>query len=164
MIVSIALLGTGFWKRAGCFPQIKRNSIPQVLCWSSLGAALSILASYLVVNWLPFDSFSMAWDRRQVLVLVFHFLVLATPFFFCGLAVGVLLSAFPEKASQTYAANLVAQPWAAWVALLAPARWEAKDGGAGVLISAGGGIIFLAEINPEMLVRIRNSLLTGDQT
>ncbi|OGO29705.1 MAG: hypothetical protein A2Z16_08495 [Chloroflexi bacterium RBG_16_54_18] len=147
MIVSIALLGYGASGSVlAAFPQIKRNSIPQTLYWSSLGAALSILGSYLVVNWLPFDSFSMAWDRRQVLVLVFHFLVLSTPFFFTGIAVGLVLAADPDKANQTYAANLGGSALGCLVLLLAPAL----VGGEGMvvlaaLISAAAALIFLRE-------------------
>ncbi len=147
MIVSIALLGYGASGSAlAIFPQRKRESIPQILCWASLGAALSILGSYLVVNWLPFDSFSMAWDRRQVVLLVFHFLVLSTPFFFCGLAVGLVLSTAPEKANQTYAANLGGSALGCLVALLAPVL----VGGEGTvvlaaLLSAGAALIFLRQ-------------------
>jgi len=147
MIVSIALLGYGASGSAlAIFPQSKRESIPQVLCWASLGAALSILGSYLVVNWLPFDSFSIAWDRRQVVVLVFHFLVLSTPFFFCGLAVGLVLVTAPEKANQTYASNLGGSALGCLVALLAPVL----VGGEGTvvlaaLLSAAAALIFLRE-------------------
>jgi hypothetical protein len=46
-----------------------------------------MLGSYLLINQLPFDSFSIAWESRQVWILVLHYGALASPFFFSGMAV-----------------------------------------------------------------------------
>ena len=50
------------------------------------------VAAYLVVNALPFDSFAIAWDRRQLVYLAVYYVALAVPFFFGGLVIAVLLS------------------------------------------------------------------------
>ena len=107
MIVSIALLGFGASGTAlMIFPKFGRNDPRQKLSLLGLGTGFSILSAYLLTNHLPFDSFSIAWDRRQVGILVLHYLALATPFFFSGMAIGLLLDAYPESAGGTYAVNL----------------------------------------------------------
>jgi hypothetical protein len=66
MIVSIALLGFGASGTAlSVWPALQRGSPEDQLARWALGAAAGILGSYLLINWLPFDSFSIAWDRRQ---------------------------------------------------------------------------------------------------
>ncbi|MFB0535649.1 MAG: hypothetical protein ACETWR_11775 [Anaerolineae bacterium] len=68
--------------------------------------ALSIVGSYLTINTIPFDSYRIAWERRQLLYLAIYYLSLALPFFFSGLIVGALLAAQPARASTIYASNL----------------------------------------------------------
>lgn len=145
MIVSIALLGYGASGSAlSIFPQFKAAPTRLVLAWASLGAAFSILGSYLLVNWLPFDSFSIAWDPRQVAVLALHFLALATPFFFCGLAVGLLLALSPEQAGCTYAANLGGSAAGCLAALLVPAYLGGEGSVAlAAVICAAAGLLNL---------------------
>src|SRR3989304_2169707 len=89
MIVSIALLGFGASGTALTILPALRNGTPQQLL-SRLGFAMgvSILTAYLLTNWLPFDSFSIAWDSRQIWILTLHYLALAAPFFFSGMALG----------------------------------------------------------------------------
>jgi hypothetical protein len=67
---------------------------------------LSIVVSYLTINYIPFDSYRIAWERRQLLYLAIYYLSLALPFFFSGLTVGALLAAQPARASTIYASNL----------------------------------------------------------
>ncbi len=81
---------------------------------------ISILIAYLLTNHLPFDSFSIAWDSRQVWILVLHYIALAAPFFFSGMALGFLLSAFPQSAGTTYAVNLLGSAAGCLLALLLP--------------------------------------------
>ncbi|MBU1660908.1 MAG: hypothetical protein KKD28_05485, partial [Chloroflexi bacterium] len=99
LIVSLALLGYGASGTAlAIFPRLGRENPQHSLRNLSLAAAISILGAYLLTNWVPFDSFSIAWDQRQVAVLALHYLALAAPFFFSGMAVGLLLTAFPKTA------------------------------------------------------------------
>lgn len=121
MIVSIALLGFGASGTAlTIFPKFGRKEPRYTLGLLGLGTGASILAAYLLTNWLPFDSFSIAWDRRQVGILVLHYLALATPFFFSGMAVGLLLDAYPKSAGGTYAVNLSGSALGCVFALLSP--------------------------------------------
>ena len=45
-----------------------------------------------MINSLPFDSFAIAWDRRQVGYLAVYYFSLGVPFFFGGAVIGILLS------------------------------------------------------------------------
>lgn len=121
MIVSLALLGFGASGSAlALFSQWGRRHTRQTLAWLALGLSLSSIGSYILTNQLPFDSFSIAWDRRQVLLLALHYLVLATPFFCGGAATGLLLAAQPARAARTYFVNLTGSAAGCLLALIAP--------------------------------------------
>jgi len=121
MIVSVALLGFGAsGSTLAIFPFLQRGAPAQRLAQWSLGAGISILVAYLLTNWLPFDSFSIVWDSKQVLILILHYIALAAPFFFSGMALGFLLTAFPQKAGPTYAVNLLGSALGCVIALVAP--------------------------------------------
>ena len=80
MIVSIALLGFGASGTAlAIFPALGRKDSQKSLARLALATGLSLLGAYLLTNLLPFDSFSIAWDRRQVAILILDYLALATP-------------------------------------------------------------------------------------
>jgi hypothetical protein len=82
MAVSLALLGAG---ASGSLLSVwKRRWPPAVLC---LLFGLATAGSYLIINYIPFDSFSIAWDGRQLLFLMIYFLSAALPFLFAGLIV-----------------------------------------------------------------------------
>jgi hypothetical protein len=122
MIVSIALLGYGASGTAlTIFPSLQRGRPSHSILWLSLATAFSILFAYLLINWLPFDSYSLIWDIRQPFILTLHYIVLAAPFFFTGMALAILLSRFPSKAGSTYAVNLLGSAIGCLIALLAPA-------------------------------------------
>jgi len=121
MIVSIALLGFGASGTAlTIFPTLQNGKPKQRLSQLAFAAGISILIAFLLTNRLPFDSFSIAWDRRQVWILILHYLALAAPFFFSGMALGFLLSAFPQSAGNTYAVNLLGSAMGCIIALAAP--------------------------------------------
>jgi len=121
MIVSIALLGFGASGTAlTIFPSLQNGPPAQRLSQFGFAAGFSILLAFLLTNWFPFDSFSIAWDRRQVWILVLHYSALASPFFFSGMALGLLLSVAPQSAGTTYAVNLLGSAVGCLIALAAP--------------------------------------------
>jgi len=121
MIVSIALLGFGASGTVlTIFPKMGRKDPQRSLGLLGLATGISILGAYLLIHKLPFDSFSIAWDRRQVGILVLHYVALATPFFFSGMAVGLLLDVYPKSAGQTYAVNLLGSAVGCVAAMLTP--------------------------------------------
>ena len=128
MIVSIALLGFGASGTVlAIFPRLAESSSPRGMAWLSLATGLSILGAYLLTNGMPFDSFSIAWDRRQVYILIAHYLLLATPFFFTGMAIGSLLSGYSERAGSIYALNLFGSALGCILALVVP-TWLGGEG------------------------------------
>jgi hypothetical protein len=135
MIVSVALLGFGASGTfLAIFPHFGASNPRRSIGWLSFACGGSILGSYLLVNWLPFDSFSIAWDQRQIAILSLHYLALATPFFFSGLAVGSLLVTYSSTAARTYAVNLCGSALGCLVALAAP---PFLGGEGSIVLSAG---------------------------
>ena len=116
LVVSLALLGFGAsgsllsifpgWYKNGK-SQEGREKLERLLIISGLGFAASVGLSYIVVNWLPFDSYSIAWDSRQVLYFGLYYLVLTIPFVFAGLGIGAGLSSGLGKSNLVYAGNLL---------------------------------------------------------
>ena len=134
MTVSLALLGFGASGSAlTAFPGLGRGGPHR---WALLAFCQSIgtLGAYLLTNALPFDSFSIAWDARQVVYLAASYLALVVPFFFGGTVVGVLLSGghFQIASHRVYAANLVGSG-AGCLLALGGLAWF---GGAGVIAAA----------------------------
>jgi hypothetical protein len=100
MAVSLALLGAG---ASGSILSITRRRLaPGTLC---LAFGLTTVGAYLLINYLPFDSFSIAWDGRQLLYLALYFLAAAVPFLFAGLLVGEALMS--SASHRVYGANLI---------------------------------------------------------
>lgn len=160
MVVSIALLGFAASGSAlAIFAAIARRGPRRSLGGLGLATALSILISYLLTNWVPFDSFSIAWDRRQIAILVLHYLALATPFFFSGMAVGLLLALYPQAAGRTYAANLLGSALGAALALLIPSLLGGE--GTVVLSSALAALASLLCMERNRLLPVSFTLLSS---
>jgi spermidine synthase len=110
MAVSIALLGFGASGSALALRPPKASPdkhAPGRLPIVAAGLfAASCLGGYLLVNTLPFDAYTIGWERRQLAILLADYLALTVPFFFSGLVVGALLSRLPEHTNRLYAANL----------------------------------------------------------
>jgi hypothetical protein len=105
MAISLALLGAG---ASGSLLSVRGRPFRP----AGLGIAFAVttVGAYLVINYVPFDSFSIAWDRRQILFLAIYFLAAAAPFVFsAGLAVGSeLMRAGPASRSHMiYGASLL---------------------------------------------------------
>ena len=121
--VSLALLGFG---ASGSFlyvwPRLGRGGPGR---WATLAAlqAVATLGGYQVANLVPFDSFTVAWDPRQIFYLALIYLALATPFFFAGALGATLLAGWDQPnrlaAHRVYAANLAGAGLGAPLALLA---------------------------------------------
>jgi hypothetical protein len=86
-----------------------------------LATGISILVAFAFINHVSFDAFSIARDRRQAFVLMLHYVALAAPFFFAGMALGDWLDAFPQTAGITYAVNLLEATLGCLIALVRPA-------------------------------------------
>jgi spermidine synthase len=141
MAVSLALLGAG---ASGTFLSLRSPSGQGLRRWlaaSALLFTLTVPASYLAVNALPFDAYRIAWERVQLLWLALYYLALTAPFFFSGLAVGTALVVRPEEAPRVYGANLFGSGLGLPLALLA----LAAVGGPGTIFGVAwlGSVAFL---------------------
>ncbi len=142
MAISLALLGAG---ASGSLLSIFRRRVSPALL--SLAFATATVLAFLVINTSPFDSFSIAWDSRQIFYLAIYFLAAAVPFLFAGLLVGgELISAGEEGgvgSHRVYGANLMGSASGSLGSLLALAWF----GGPGTVIlaailSAFAGLVF----------------------
>ncbi len=139
MTVSLALLGFGAsGSFLALFPRVARRDLGTLLSNLCLLCALSIVVGYLVSNHVPFDSYQIVYDRRQLLYLAVYYLSLSVPFFFSGLAVAVLLSKAPERAGRAYFANLMGSGIGCPIALVSLAS---AGGEATVVVAALLGVL-----------------------
>jgi hypothetical protein len=101
MAVSLALLGYGAsGSILTVFP-----ALAQPRCWAifAFAQSLATLIAYVLSNALPFDSYSIAWDARQVVYLALSYVALVTPFFFAGMVMGAVLAGGSSILSGTAA-------------------------------------------------------------
>lgn len=139
LVVSLALLGYGASGTIlSIYPRLLTITLNRLLVWLGMAFAASVSIAYIVINYLPFDSYAIAWDRRQILYFFSYYLVLTLPFIVSGIAVGAAISTGKSKSHLIYAANLFGSGLGA---LFAPgALWLAGVPGA-VLLSGVMGII-----------------------
>jgi hypothetical protein len=125
LAVSVALLGYGAsgtalslvprWAK----PLALSGSLARRAATLAFLFALSVVGAYLSLNYLPFDSYRIAWERIQVLYLVLYYLALTIPFFCAGLVTGLLLTVHAGRAARLYAANLFGSALGGLVPVLA---------------------------------------------
>jgi spermidine synthase len=131
MVVSLALLGFGASGTfLSLFPGVERGADLRVLSRLGWLFALTAVGSYLLTLFVPFDSFRIVRDWRQIGVLLLHYVALAAPFFCSGAAVGLLLAVRPQDAGRVYAANLTGSAAGCVLAVAAPPL----VGGEGVIL------------------------------
>ena len=111
LTISLALLGFGAsGSMLAAFPTVGRGG-PRRWALLAFGQGVTTLGAYAVTNRIPFDSFAIAWDRRQVGWLIAYYLALAVPFFFGGSVTAVLLSGrdqpVPIPSARVYGASLI---------------------------------------------------------
>lgn len=105
LVVSLALLGFGAsGSLLALFPRLRQ---PRFSGWYALGFSITTLAAYWFINHQPFDSYSIAWDKKQVYLLIGNLLGLAVPFVFVGAVIALLLSQEADHAGKIYGANLI---------------------------------------------------------
>jgi len=146
LVVSLALLGFGAsGTLLSVFPRLRAVPLERLFIWAGVGFAAGVGVAYAGVNWLPFDSYSIAWERRQILFFLLYYLALTIPFLISGLGIGGALALTKGKSHLIYAANLLGS---ALGALLAPLFLSLAGVPGAVLMSALIGIfaaLFLLE-------------------
>jgi hypothetical protein len=138
LAVSVALLGYGASGTAlSLVPRWVRLPAQRRASAFAILFAVSVLGAYLSLNHLPFDSYRIAWERKQLLYLLLYYLALTAPFFFSGLVTGMLLAVHARHSARLYAANLLGSAAGALVPLLLLGR----AGEGTVLVIAALGLI-----------------------
>ena len=133
MIVSLALLGFGAsGTLLALLPRLAAYDPRRALAWTGWGFGAAAIGAYLLTLYLPFDSYRIGLDAGQWGILALHYLALSTPFLCSGLAVGLLLTAHPERSNRIYAANMVGSGIGCLLAVILPAL----VGGEGVVLLA----------------------------
>ncbi|MDX1614759.1 MAG: hypothetical protein R3300_10655 [Candidatus Promineifilaceae bacterium] len=159
MAISLALLGAG---ASGSLLSVRGRPFRPTL--TSLLFAFTTAGAYLLINYLPFDSFAIAWDRRQILFLALYFLAAAAPFLFAGLLVGgELMGAGLRQAGvhQVYGANLIGSALGSLLSL--PALATLDGPGALVLALILGALTTLCFVAVDWMPaeRLRRQSATG---
>ncbi|MFQ5943295.1 MAG: hypothetical protein ACE5JF_07060 [Anaerolineales bacterium] len=106
-----------------------------------LAYSAAILLAYTVINFVPFDSYSIAWDRQQIWILFLYFLSAAIPFLIAGWVIGANLTSAGPQAYRPYAANLAGSALGVPLALVA-IPWLGGEGT--VMLSTALGVLAAA--------------------
>jgi len=108
LVVSIAFMGYGasgsflsFFRKFG---SIDRDTF---LSSSSLLYSLTILASFLLCNILPFDMITLSWDEGQIGFVFLFYLFLSMPFFFAGLTISFAIATASNQVNRIYFSDLL---------------------------------------------------------
>ena len=113
VVVSLAVMG---FAASGLALSLRQRPAP--LPTLAIAFVLATAISYLTINFLPFDSYSIAWDFDQVWILLLYFSVAGGPFLFSGWAVGACMASAGPEAHRPYAANMVGSALGVPLALL----------------------------------------------
>jgi hypothetical protein len=136
LIISLAVLGTA---AGGTALALRARPVPA--SGLAAGFAAAVIVAFATLNLLPFDSYAVAWDRRQVVILVLYFGSAALPFFFHGWYTGSALAAAGASPGSAYAANLIGAAAGPPIALAATAVLRLESA---VMLSAATGLISAA--------------------
>ncbi len=105
MIISIAMLGlAASGTILSLYPRL-RNPLNIPLYTFLLG--VSIPASYVLSNQIPFDPVRLSWEKTQLLYIGLYYIVLSLPFFCTGLILATAFTSISEKAGLIYGADLL---------------------------------------------------------
>ncbi len=113
LVISLALLGFAASGTLLSLPtRLKETPVDNLLAASGIAFAASLALSYLVVNLLPFDSYALAIDSRQIEYFALYYLALSLPFLCSGTGIAAALSAAASESQHmpsniVYAANLL---------------------------------------------------------
>src|SRR4029077_16290859 len=89
--------------------------------WFAISAtsfAVALPVSFWLTQRVPFDSFLVVWEARQVLYLGCYYLLLSIPFFAAATAIGLALTGESEKCPRLYAYNMIGSGAGALLAVI----------------------------------------------
>ena len=104
MVISIAMLGiAASGTLLAVYPRLKDPGYIQTYI---LLFCISVPASYLLMNAIPFDPARLSWDRFQIIYLGLYYLILSFPFFSFGMIISSALSTMTGATGHIYSADL----------------------------------------------------------
>jgi hypothetical protein len=147
MIISIALLGLGI---SGVViiisKRINRAEINSFLAITSFAYALSIIVSFVAINKIPFDPFSLFVDSAQFIYLPIYYVLITLPFFLAGLIIGQLFTRFKSSINKLYFYDLVGAGLSCFVFILVLPAFGGSGGiAAASIIACLGCLVFTIE-------------------
>lgn len=130
MIISIAMLGFGAAGTALTMlqPLLRGREVRWLRCASFL-LMVSIVGGYVISQKVPFETFELATQPRQLLYLLTLYVVLAVPFFLVSACITLGFFLTPQEVGRTYFFTML---------------------GSGLGAAGVAGLLFLA--NPAMLI------------
>lgn len=119
MIISIALLGLGISGVTIILSKwINKAEINSFLAITSFAYAVSIIISFVAINRIPFDPFSLFVDSAQFVYLPIYYILITLPFFLAGLIIGQLFTRFKSSINKLYFFDLVGAGLSCFVFIL----------------------------------------------
>ncbi len=123
MVISISMLGIGSAgtvlavyavnrnypdKNSSDAEKISGRTPPEsVVAVYSLLAGISVVACYIISNYIPFDPYKFSWDRKQFLYLALYCLLLSVPFFCSGILIATVFFRHSGKSMLIYSSDLL---------------------------------------------------------
>ena len=108
MIISVALLGFGVSGVVlSLSKKLREMDTDKLLTYLSIIFGVSVILSFIIMNKIPLDPFSLLTDGAQFFYLPLYYLIITVPFFFSGLIISVLLTKFKNEVSKLYFSDLI---------------------------------------------------------
>lgn len=108
LVISVAMLGLGISGIVlALFRKILNTESEKILPFLSLLYGISILLSFWMINKIPFDPFSLLFEKIQILYLPLYYILITLPFFFAGLIISYLLAKFKNEIHKLYFFDLL---------------------------------------------------------
>lgn len=160
--VSLALLGFGAsGSLLATIPRLGGRSLRAGLSLYSALAALGAAAAFTVLGSVPVDFGDVLERPSQLALLILHFAVVSTPFFFAGLAIAIALREAGTEVGRLYFFDLVGAGLGCLLAVLAiDALGTPRVLGGMVLLFAAAGLV-VAERRSPLTVLLLGLSATG---
>jgi spermidine synthase len=161
MIISIALLGFGIsGVTIAVSDKLNKANINNLLSLISVFYTVSILASFLLINRIPFDPFSMFVQPIQFAYLPLYYILIVLPFFFAGLIIGLLFTRFKQNINKLYFFDLLGAGLSCFLFILVLPKFGGSGGIAvSSLLAAIASLILNSEKNKYSFTVLVSSLI-----
>lgn len=155
MIISLALLGYG---ASGTFIALGRTALARhfqfAFSLSALAFAVTMVASFILGQRVPFNALEIVWNPRQFLHLATIYLVFFAPFFFAATCIGLAFTCARSLINRIYFFDLFGAGLGALGVVLALFHWSTQDA-----LRLLAGLAIVASALPAVAPPLRYRLL-----